>query len=272
MSFISEKIERIRERNIAGTEKRVLVVEGIDDVNAFEILLSKISNNWENYWTIEEAGNKENVIKILMSVSEWIGVVDSDDWSEEAIIQKQQEVSNLWVLPRFCMENYLIIPDEIWQALPESQQGKVQGGQIELYEQLVADVNKWIRHGVLWSVINPLWYGIRSLGFNQKLLNHEISSDDEAIRKLLTQWHDYLEPEEIYQKFIDKYNEVTELSEAEQFTKWIHGKVFYQTVVNNVLNDLLGQESSRQRKISIFNTLSPPDDLIPLWHKMDLLH
>lgn len=271
MSFISDKIEEIRERRIAGTEKRVLVVEGIDDVNAFEIFLYKISNDWENYWTVEEAGNKDNVIKILMSVPEWIGVVDSDEWNKEAIVQKQQELPNLWVLPRFCLENYLIIPDEIWQALPENQQGKVNGGKPELKNQMVADINKWIRHGVLWSVINPLWHGVRSLGFNKDLLNPEISTNDEAIKLLLVQWHDYLEPDDIYNRFIDKFNEVSELSESEQFKKWIHGKEFYQDVVNKVLNDLLGQKSAKQRKISIFRTLPPPDDLIPLWQKMDLL-
>jgi hypothetical protein len=267
---ISNKIRDIKEQLIAGSEKNILIVEGSDDVVAFRLFLDKISNQWENHWVVTDAGSKDNVLEILQCEPGWIGVVDRDDWKDNVIVHKQQELPNLWVLPRFCLENYLILPDELWLALPEVQQGKVNGGKAELKDKILDDINKWIRHGVLWSVINPLWHGVRSLGFNQALLNPDISFDDEAIKSLLIEWHDYLEPEDIYQKFINKYHEVSELPESEQFKKWIHGKAFYQTVVNNILNELLGQKSSKQRKISILRTLPAPDDLIPLWQKMGI--
>jgi hypothetical protein len=270
MSTISDRIREIEDTSVAGSGKNVLIVEGSDDVKAFNLFLDKVSNEWENYWVVAEAGNKTRVLGILEVKSNWIGIVDRDEWTSDIIEQKQQELPNLWVLPRFCLENYLITPDELWRALPEKQQGKVEGGKKELRTQLVADINKWIRHGVLWSVINPLWVGLRSLGFKEALLDPGISLNDEKIQSTLKQWHDFLEPDDIFQQFSDRVNDVNQLPEVEQFKNWIHGKEFYKQVVDNALNNLLGQKKVTDRRISILRELPLPDDLSPLWQKMDL--
>ena len=49
------------------------------------------------------------------------------------------------------------------------------------------------------------------------------------------------------------------------------GIVFYERVVNPLLNDLLGQKSANHRQQAIFSTLPVPVDLDPLWQKMGLL-
>ena len=270
MSAATNRIQEIYETNVGASGKRVLIVEGVDDISGFSLFLDKVSVNWEDHWVIAGAGNKKMVLNILKKEPDWIGIVDRDEWTNDIIEQKQQELPNLWILPRFCLENYLIHPEELWQALPEIQQNKIEGSVDELHQQLVQNFNKWIRHGVLWSVINPLWMGLRSLGFKEALLNPDISLDDDQIQDKLNEWHRYLDPNTIYQQFIDRLDEVNQLPESEHFKNWIHGKVFYQQVVDTTLNILLGQKDSSERKISILRALPLPDDLTPLWQKMGL--
>ncbi len=270
MSVASNRIQEIYETNVGASGKRVLIVEGMDDVSGFSLFLDKVSVNWEDNWVIAGAGNKKMVLNILKKEADWIGIVDRDEWTSVIIEQKQQELPNLWVLPRFCLENYLIYPEELWQALPEIQQNKIVGSMDELHQKLVQNFDKWLRHGVLWSVINPLWVGLRSLGFKEALLNPNISLDGNQIQDKLDEWHNYLDPNRIYQQFIDRLDVVNQLPESDHFKRYIHGKEFYKQVVDSTLNDLLGQKSSSERKISILRELPLPDDLMPLWQKMGL--
>jgi hypothetical protein len=117
MSTIDSIISDIEEKEIGVTQKRALIVEGDSDVVAFESFLGKYNTDWEDDWVVCPAGKKSNVIRVLKKRPQWIGVVDADEWLPETIAQKQANVSNLWVLPRFCIENTLIVATELWQSL-----------------------------------------------------------------------------------------------------------------------------------------------------------
>lgn len=112
----------IKEKLIAQTGKRALLVEGTDDVSLFGILLTrKLGAGWETGWVLAYTGKKEFVVDILAQENDWLGIVDRDEWTDEVITEKQRELTNLFVLPRFCIENYAIDPDELWEALPLNQ-------------------------------------------------------------------------------------------------------------------------------------------------------
>lgn len=259
------------DEKIKATGKNVLLVEGVDDVMAFGLFLDKVHpGQWERDWVVADAGNKKLVLDMLQHEPNWIGVVDRDEWASDIIRKKEQELANLMVLPRFCLENYLILSSELWSAFPQRQRDKIAGGENELHTLLTAEKTKWLRHGVLWSVINPLWEGLRSLGFKEDLLDPDISLNDDKIKTKLNDWHDYLNPDAIYLKFTDKLEQVEPLSESEHYRYWINGKKFYKQVVNQTLNQLLGQKDSDDRKKDIFRTLPAPDELTTLWHKMNL--
>ena len=262
-------IQKIEEQKIGIRKEKVLLVEGTDDIQAISAFLDKGKPNWENDWLIADARGKKNVLKIMTKRPEWLCVVDKDEWSTDVITEKLCENQNLWILPRFCIENYLIVPSELWTAFPTIQKDKVTGGLPDLENLITADLDKWVAHGVLWSVANPLWSGLRALGFKDDLLNPEISLDNEKIRATLTNWHNFLEPEKILADYQAKLEEVTPLNQDEKLKSWVHGKKFYEDVINPALNDLLGQKAATNRKKAIFRTLELPDDFNELFDKME---
>jgi hypothetical protein len=260
---------KIREELIGQTGKRALLVEGTDDVSLFRILLlRRWGAEWESDWVLADVGSKNIVPDILAQETDWLGIVDRDEWTDEVISAKQDELENLFVLPRFCMESYAVDPDELWEALPQKMQGKVAGGLEVLTGEIMRDKEKWLRHGVLWSAVNPLWSGLRALGFKEKLLGFDVAQNDIIIKETLKEWHGYLDPDQIFQSFTDKLNQGSGLSVKEQLHKWIHGKRFFLDHVHPVLNSYLGQCAAQTRMIEIFRTCALPKDLEPLWKRM----
>jgi hypothetical protein len=270
MSKRDERIKEIREQQIGNSAKRALIVEGLDDLDAFQSFLGKAYPDWEQSWVIADAGKKTEVLAIIRKVPDWIGVVDRDEWSAQKIADLEIELTNLWFLPRYCIENYLLVPDELWGALPEKQRNKITGGLEQLTQSITNDLTRWQCHGVLWSVINPMWEGLRSLGFKEALLDPAIATDEAEIKAKLLEWHQFLEPDQIWQNYQDALAQVSELAIEEQLKQWIHGKKFYEGVLSPALTQLLGQKSATERQKAIFRTLPVPDDLAPLWQKMEL--
>ena len=271
MSKIQDLINKIEQEKIGGAQRRVLIVEGVDDVHALESFLTKWSPNWSQDWVVADAGKKAHVLDVLTKRPEWCGVVDPDEWTEVVIEQQVQEHPSLWMLPRYCLENYLCDPQELWRAFPPKQQQKIEGGIDDLTNKVTTDLDKWVCHGVLWSVINPLWEGLRSRGFKEALLNPDIAQDNQQIQETLTSWHHYLEPDDLFRSYQEKLADVQQLSTEQKLKRWVHGKQFYKAVVNVVLNDLLGVKAADVRKKAIFRTSPVPEDLKPLWEKMGLV-
>lgn len=270
MASISERIKTIKEQKVGSSSRRVLLVEGPDDVNAFEQFLHKTNYDWSREWVIAEAGKKTDVLAIIQKESDWIGVIDRDEWSLARLLQLEITHPNLWILPRYCIENYLIVPGELWSAVPAKRQAALDGGLDTLSQQLLADLERWIAHAALWQEVNPMWEGLRQLGFKEALLDPAIATDDEAIREKLEQWHDYLNPANVFEGFEQKREALGGLPLLEQLTLNIHGKKFFEQVVNPVLNQLLGQMKSVERQRAIFRHLPASEEFMPLWQKMEL--
>ncbi|MEN8218880.1 MAG: DUF4435 domain-containing protein [Pseudomonadota bacterium] len=271
MSSAKKRLQEILEKEVENTGKRVFLVEGEDDVEAYNRLFNRrFPFSWEEEWMITHAGNKQKVIDILAAEPSWLGLIDRDEWSEDRILQEQNALSNLLVLPRFCMENYLICPDELWEALSDNQRVKINGGLPQLQAEILIDKDKWIRHGVLWSVINPLWEGIKVLGFKGALLDFDNAQDDTKIHEILNNWHNFLDPQTLFTQFQNRLNAVMAKDEAEQLKRWVHGKQFYHLYVHQVLNRLLGQENAEVRRKKILQTCPLPNDLDFVYQRMGL--
>ncbi len=267
----SERIRKIEEQLVGQTGHKVLVVEGPDDVDAFSIWLTKkFGAVWESQWVVTHAGNKTLVLGILEQKPDWLGVVDRDEWSEEGIAKRERQFPHLSVLPRYCIENYLTVPGELWEALPRIQQDKVEGGYEVFEERLISDLERWVKHGALWYVVNPLWKGLRALGFQDALLSPDIVLDEQSVQHKLEEWHHFLEPDTIYQSYQHRLQSSLSLEVADQLKRCVHGKKFYEVVVNTALNDLLGQMSNNARQKAIIRHMPVPDDLQPLWERMSL--
>ncbi|MDP2434073.1 MAG: hypothetical protein Q8O33_18930 [Pseudomonadota bacterium] len=217
------------------------------------------------------AGNKKLVQGILKAEPDWLGLVDRDEWTSDELTQRQRDTPNLLVLPRFCLESYLIDPAELWAAFPEKQRLKVPGGEETLRNALLLEKARWVRHAALWHVINPLWGKLRALGFKDGVLDSNRIPDDGRLLEALKSWHDFLDAQKVFAEFQTRLAEVQALDEQTLFARWLYAKNFYPQVVHRELDKLLGQKPARGRRLALFKTRSVPDDLIFVWQHMGLM-
>lgn len=271
MSTTDERIQEIKTQLVGKTGVSVLLVEGSEDVDAFRIFLNAKYPTWEKTWLIAAAGKKDHVVKMLKQESDWLGVVDRDEWSDDDVKQKETANPNLKVLPRFCLESYLIDPVELWAALPAKQQAKISGGEEAFRQVLLANLSEWIRHAALWHGVRPLWQELRSMGFPDSVLGNPPMPDDNSLKEKFIEWHVTLDADVV----LSRVHVLQEQLKAEKleilFSKWLHAKKFYPQVVHQVLDGLLGKKPPKVRRLAILRSRAVPDDLDVLWRAMGLL-
>ena len=112
--------------------------------------------------------------------------------------------------------------------------------------------------------------GKRALLVEEALLDVDVAQDDAQIQQKLQEWHDFLDPQQIFNEFSTRYADASRLPQSEQLMRWVHGKLFFEARVHPALNRLLGQRSADQVKVDLLRTLPLPSDLEPLWSKMGL--
>jgi hypothetical protein len=269
MSKIDDLISNIKTRHIGQTGKKVLMVEGPDDVQTFQAFLNKKSPAWEQNWYVAPAHGKSKVLAVLAKEPGWLGVIDRDEWTDDQVRDAAQKHANLFVLPRFCVESYLIVPDEIWQALPDTQRGKMPNGFNDLNQAIQDDLDTWIRHAALWQVIHPLYMQMRDAGFRGAILdNPQNAPDHAALERILNDWLEDLVPTCIATEVDQAERALRELPQNELFTRHLYAKKFYPMVVHRALDRLLGQRSETKRMQEMLRDLPAPADLNPLWERM----
>lgn len=271
MSTAPERIAQIKAEHVGQTGKRVLLVEGTDDVDAYRGFLTRKFPGWERAWHLEPAGSKARVVQMAKIEPTWLGLVDRDEWTDAEITKQRTQCPSLLILPRFCVESYLIDPEELWLAFPEKQRIKIPGGEAKFRQELLTNLDEWIRHAALWHGVRPLWQQLRGLGFPDSVLASPPMPDDESLRERFKNWHDSLDAEAILSRVQGLESELALKDQSELFGKWLYAKSFYLEVVHATLNRLLGQKPAKERRIAILRTRSVPDDLVVLWDAMGLL-
>ncbi|PIQ51614.1 MAG: hypothetical protein COW02_13825 [Comamonadaceae bacterium CG12_big_fil_rev_8_21_14_0_65_59_15] len=271
MSTLEERIEQIKTQFIGKTGLRVLLVEGLDDVDAFRIFLGRKFPQWERTWLLAAAGNKSDVVKMLKIEPRWLGLVDRDEWTEPEVVKQCAACLNLLVLPRFCLESYLIDPAELWAAFPPKQQAKIVGGEAQFRNELLADLSGWLRHAALWHGVRPLWQQLRQVGFPDSVLGNPPMPDDAALRVKFKAWHSTLDADAVLARVHALEAQLASEEVSQLCTQWIYAKNFYPQVVHHVLNRLLGQKPAKERRLAILRTRAMPTDLDALWRAMGLL-
>ncbi|MCE1184103.1 MAG: DUF4435 domain-containing protein [Rhodocyclales bacterium] len=271
MSKIDDLISHIKTRHIGQTGKKVLMVEGPDDVQAFQAFLNKKNPTWEQSWYVAPAHGKSKVLAVLAKEPGWLGVIDRDEWTDDQVMGAAQQHANLFVLPRFCVESYLIVPNEIWQALPPRQRSKLPNGFNDLDQAIRGHLDIWIRHAALWQVIHPLYMRMRDAGFRGDILDDPPNAPDHAaLQRILNDWLVGLVPTRIATEVDRAEHALRALPLNELFTRHLYAKKFYPMVIHRELDRLLGQKSEKERVQKMLRYLPVPADLDPLWARMDL--
>jgi len=253
--------------------KRALIVEGKTDELVFTQLLKKVDPQWESKWVLAEVGGKRNVVEILAAQPKWLGVVDRDEWDNAQISQKQQQLRNLLVLPRFCIENYLVVPSELLSGLPAMRRANLppeREAAVHSIKALITEnLDSWIQFGAAWAIINPLWDELRLLGFNRDLLDPQQVITEPGFLAHCERWHAHLDPAVLLQRYQSKLAEIRDLPVDEQLRTIVHGKKFYKAVVTPAFMQLLAITKAISTDVW-FREMPVPPDLAFVWQRMDL--
>ncbi len=271
MSKVSERISTIKNEKIGQTGKRVLLVEGTDDVDAYSIFLTKKFPQWEQFWVVAEMGNKRQLIEAMRLEPLWLGLVDKDEWSAEVQTPHQADHPNLLVLPRFCLESYLVSPSELWAAFPPKQQAKIEGGETAFRNALLATQAEWIRHAALWHGVRPLWQQLQRAGFPDQVSRKPPTPNDEELLAFFQAWSGLLgNADELLARVHGLESQMKTLDADELCQRWLHAKHFYAEVVHPLLDKMLGQKPAKERRLSIFRTRQIAADLDVVWQAMGM--
>jgi hypothetical protein len=264
---VSELRDTILEK-IARSSKKVILVEGKDDKVSCTHLFDKKYINWERLVFIFPAGGKINVIKELKRSPDFIGIIDKDEWSEEDIISARSELENLILIPRYCMESYLVDPGEIWEAIPEKLRRNVNFDDFK--HAILEDIDDWTTHAALWHAVVPLYSRLKKSGFNQVLLNEiEKIKEESFIKAKLNEWHHILDPEETFGKYRSILSKISGVALREKLQKWIHGKKFWEIHVSKKMNIFFGQEKRDRYANEIWKHRPIPGDWDEIWSKIE---
>lgn len=221
---------------------RVLLVEGSEDVKIISNFLNRLPsvNGWPTKFKIHPAGRKEHVLVGLRNHSDWIGIVDKDEWGESRVCQEVVNLPNLQPLPRFCIESCFCDPVELWQMLPDSQRSHISGELTLIENPVLTALPAWRQHGALWRVLHNLY---RNTRFPSDLEDRPVGNEQE-IRMRLEQWHQQLSPDVIIQSYNEEFVRSSQLEHNDCLRTYVHGKKFFHEVVVQQLNRLFGQKSA----------------------------
>jgi hypothetical protein len=242
-------------REAAATpNKRVLLVEGTGDVAFLTLMLDKTPLQDENIfadWVLAPAGGKDAVLRLLKERPDLHAMVDRDAWDENESANIERRFPNLHILPRFCIENYLICPEELTQAIP---------GFAELTPQIIKEIPQAVRHGCLWRAAQPLYEELLQAGFNRALLRYP-PPDEGEMRDILTNWQHLLSPENVHQRMEEHFRNVRGESQQTLLHRYVHGKVFWRGCIENMAARFFPGKKSDELKREVYRRLTLPNDL-----------
>ncbi len=242
-------------REAAATpNKRVLLVEGTGDISFLTLMLDKAPLRDENIfadWVIAQAGGKDAVLRLLKERPDLSAMVDRDAWDDAECRKKERMYPNLHILPRFCIENYLICPDELAKAVP---------GFAEFESLIAGEIPRAVRHACLWRAAQPLYEELLQAGFNRALL-HYPPPDEKGMNALLASWQHLLSPENVRARMEEHFQGIKDAPAQTLLRRFVHGKVFWRGCVEGLAARFFPGRKSDELRREVFRRLPLPKDL-----------
>lgn len=243
-------------RHVPGSfiPKKVLLVEGKTDVEFLTIMLDKPPFQDENVfinWDIVQCGGKDGVLKQLQKNPHYVGMVDRDAWDEGEIEKMLSLHQNLFVLPRFCIENYIVSPGELVRSFPKLT---------PQYQLLLDEIPTGIRHGCLWRAATPLHQDLLHAGFNQALLRYPPVTNQE-LNRLILKWQSILSVEQITLRAETFYKQVEDLPQEDALKIFVHGKIFWKNAVERKMEKIFPSYKKEQLRKKVLREILMPLDL-----------
>jgi hypothetical protein len=244
----------------------VLLVEGNDDATLIGHFLDQHASDWRQRLYLAPANGKDPVIRgVAVHRPAWVGIVDRDEWRQADVDAAAARSPRLFVLPRFCIESYLCDPDELWAALPATARARVSGNPETLTRPIYAALPEWVAHGAMWRVLRELY---RTARLPAQLEDHPVS-DEAEIRRILSEWHSHLAPDEVLGQYRAALKDALNLSPADQLHQYVHGMKFYNQVVLEILDHVFaGKGADDWLQKFRDSPIPPPADLRAVFDKI----
>lgn len=234
--------------------KQVVVVEGTGDIAFLTHVLDKPPFRQRNIFAdfvLLDAGGKDAVLKILGARPHFKAIVDRDTWSDAECKKLQRKYPGLYILPRYCIENFIVCPDELEQALPNFK---------EEAAAIAAEVPNAIRHACLWRAARPMYNELMELGFNKALMAYP-PPDEAEMRRLVTSWQNLLSVDSIQSAMDEAIEESAHCSSDELLRTFCHGKAFFKGVVASYVKDRFPGETTEGLKRKLYRRIPLAEDL-----------
>lgn len=251
---MSSRLEKLAMSAAQSPGKKVVVVEGMGDVTFLTLMLDKPPFRQANVFsrfTLLEVGGKDAVLKMLEMRPDFYAMVDRDAWTEKECAKKQKAYPNLFILPRFCIESFIICPEELEGIFSNFQ---------EEGDSIRKDIPMAIRHGCLWRAAQPLYQQLMQAGFNRALLRYPPPNEKE-LDKLLRSWQTLLSPQAVQKACDQAFQDVQGHSQDELLREFVHGKIFWKNAVEPFVYPKFQGRSGEELKRAVFQRMSIPGDL-----------
>ncbi len=255
----------LREIENEAGEKPVLLVEGNTDRRILAYFLEQVFATWNVHLVMLSAKGKSQVIQAISDDHPaWVGIVDQDEWDPQQINDK---ITNprVKVLPRFCLENFFCVPDELWGAMPDRLKTTQPQAFPQLKKIILDSLSDWVAHGAMWRIIRNRRAGLLyDSGFPAKLDRAPVTDIDE-IKAILKEWQVQLDPDQVISEYQTELTQVNHTLKPErQLREYIHGKKYYRQVIVPALNSIFqptDADAWLERFTSSTEGLKVPPDL-----------
>ncbi len=196
-----------------------------------------------------EAGGKDAVLKMLAARPDFMAIVDRDTWSDAECEKLMRTYPGLRILPRFCIENYIICPDELSAVFAE-----IDGNVIARH------IPEGIRHACLWRAAQPLYDALMRAGFHRALMAYPPPSDTQ-LDGMIKSWQSILSASSVAQQMQEALNSANTQQPEVLLRTFVHGKVFWRGVVEQHMERLFPREDGEELKRRVYRALPVPQDL-----------
>ena len=254
------------EQIVTGTSKKVLLVEGADDLIVVERWLSLRNPNFRQDLHVHAAEGWMKLRKALEWRPRWRGLQDRDEWTDEEIAAAGSRCPGLRFLPRPCIENYFTEPSELWTLLPDGQKSKYSDGFARFKSDIEGHLDKYVRHWCMWVVLRiRRRIMIERLQFPDALIERMLDTaplTEVEVQSQLQQWHDVLDAKVVFQEYQDLETRSLVLSPEEKLKHHVHGKSFFTRVIAGEALRRIAQKSHQDwLKDLTANIVSVPGDM-----------
>ncbi len=239
----------------AARQTAVLLVEGDDDRDVVEGMISRRAPYWDQRLKIVVAGGRRTVIQRMGLQSTFpaaYGLVDRDTWSNDEVDAQRANNARLYFTEGWCIENIFLRPDFLRQY------------DARIAEMVAAERESWVRAGAFWWTVQRVREAQQ--GWQERLEwskyygaphpNLEFSSQHALMQTLAQRIPDSvckdvrLDFAAIAETFQMRLEYVLNLPVIHQWQVGVHGKCVFEKVLKPLLEIRHTPRNQQDSKIS----------------------